>query len=85
MAKRVRESDVYAIESWVLGFMSGLTYVEGPKYKPIAQSGVQKQLDEFCAAHPQARLDEAAIDLAKRIPETKPPKPGSWEPPVQIP
>jgi hypothetical protein len=85
MAKRVRESDVYAIESWVLGFMSGLTYAEGPKYKPIAQSGVQRQLDEYCGAHPQARLQDAAIDLAKRIPEARPPKAGYWEAPVQIP
>ena len=69
----------------MLGFVSGLTYAEGPKYKPIDQFGVQKYLDEYCRANPRARLQDAAIALAKRIPETDPPKPGFWEAPVQIP
>lgn len=85
MAKRVHELDPYSIESWMLGFMSGLTYAEGPKYKPVDQLGVKKQLDEYCRAHPQARLQDAAIALSKRIPEATPPKPGQWEAPIQIP
>lgn len=85
MARRVNHGDVFPIESWVLGFISGLTYAQGPKYKSIDQLGVQKHLDEYCQANPRARLQDAAIALAKRIPETNPPKPGEWDAPVRIP
>lgn len=84
MARRVNHGDIYPIESWVLGFVSGLTYSEGPKYKTVDQIGVQKHLDEYCQANPRARIQDAAIALAKKIPETNPPKPGSWEAPVPI-
>jgi hypothetical protein len=85
MARRVNHDQIDPIESWVLGFISGLTYAQGPKYKTIDQNGVQRHLDEYCQANPRARIQDAAIALAKRIPETNPPKPGDWEAPVQIP
>ena len=85
MARRVNHGDIYPIESWVLGFVSGLTYVKGPKYKNIDQLTVREHLDEYCQSNPNARLQDAAIALAKRIPETAPLKPGDWEAPVRIP